>query len=116
MTKTALKKTLTRNGFLAWLESLDGNDVVGHACKENSCPLARFIAIHVDKKYDVRVRPSWIDVHVDGEGFDAEIVYVPTPKWAYRFIDYIDRSGQFLVTAEQAIDALKRLWIRGRHG
>ncbi len=90
--------TLTRPAFQAWLESKHPRSYIGVTGEGDACPLARYL----------KSTTGETDVLVDGGSVaDVGESTVKMPKWAQNFVERVDLSGEYRVTARRALKILK---------
>lgn len=94
--------------FRAWLLSSPAGPVVGTACDDDDCPLARFLASHYDGAFSVH--------QSDYERRYDDLLYevddqLPLPAWAQTFAHLVDvaaggaESPVFWYTALECLQA-----------
>lgn len=102
-----VEEALTIEAFRAWLESKDGDDVVGRATYTRECPIHNFLHPRFAKKADetpLEVFGTVVVLH-HGRGRDDD---ARLPSWVNHFITLLDFTGSLEAgtTAEQALAIL----------
>lgn len=103
-----VEEVLTIEAFRAWLESKDGNEIVGRATYARECPIHSFLHLRiVDKKTDetpLEVFGTVVVLH-HGRGRDDG---ARLPPWVNHFITLLDLAGSLEAgtTAKQALAIL----------
>jgi hypothetical protein len=104
-----VEEVLTIEAFRAWLESKDGDDIVGVACEASACPIHEFLEPRLCKQ--VKAQGVRLEIH------DTEVVLRATqrrtevaylPEWANRCVGGMDaKFGSYpSVTAKGALAIL----------
>ncbi len=92
MTKSKLRRLLTKPKFRAWLEGHSPGEVVGSGCSAAGCPMAKFSARCI--------------------GRDVDNIYIflyesqPIPMWGQAFAREADKGGHGNITAAHALRIL----------
>lgn len=103
------KRSLSRQAFRAWLATKHPRTKVGVSCKEDSCPLAKFLTQttgipHEVDAYAYRaavvengkvVRDDWGNVEYGPE--------IGLPHWAQHFVEIVDNNEYRSVSAKRAL-------------
>jgi hypothetical protein len=100
--------------FAAYLASLPPQQVVGYACRTESCPIAQYLKVRFPDLLYVAVAHTIVWADDDPRSFDPrpqaatsgyhELPLVTIPAWAKTFIEHIDLRGKVdeAVTAQSA--------------
>lgn len=109
ISKTAVRKVLTRNKFLDWLKPRH-DFVVGKAVECNGCPISQYLQDQFDHEYGFEVESESVCTIDITE--DKIMIVVELPEWAVRFIKDVDhlRARGTMVKGSSAIASLKRVW------
>ena len=103
MTKSKLRRLLTKPKFRAWLEAKKPRTVVGVAGSITACPFARHLSGHLGEREFVEITESTIDVSdVDS----ALVSRITTPEWCKAVIEIVDHCGVSRITASRALRIL----------
>ena len=99
MTKSKLRKLLTKPKFRKWLEDQKPGAHVGDANLSTLCPIARFIGYEGGEEQRAAVGCLGIDA--------GAAITIKTPTWCRHFITDVDRLGWAAnVTASRALKIL----------
>ena len=96
MTKSKLRKLLTKPKFRAWLEAKKPRAGVGTPGDNEYCPIGRYLSNEISSG----------DVLVNLQAIRGGGVAILIPKWCRLFIDEVDFSMADKITASRALRIL----------
>lgn len=109
-------RILSKDAFIAWLNSKHPRTKAGVACDADFCPLAKFLTQTTGIQYNVD-GDSYVQQRKNSEGSleDIESTRLALPQWAVEFVGAVDDSDADSVSVGRALTIVENSNIgRGR--
>jgi hypothetical protein len=105
-------RILSRDKFVAWLNTKHPRTKAGISCEVNACPLAKFLTQTTGNQYEV---DGYDYVQLDSDGSEIESTRCELPNWAAEFVSAVDDNEHGSVSVMRALTIVENSNIgRGR--